>query len=343
MNDTQPPELDAPKSEWRRWARSLDHSKLSEAVAGHLLEWRPLHGVVATFLAMSTEVDLGSLSESNRCFLAAPRVGPGGIMTFHAYSPDRLESHAMGFDQPNESSKRVLVEDIEIVLVPGLVFDRSGGRLGRGRGFYDRLLKELPTATAKVGVTTDRSIVEAVPTDGHDQFVDWIATESGVHWVGQELSAGTTRVMHHAIDAGIAARMRQFPEGTKTSKDAARAVGCDLGAIAKSLVFEVDGEPVLVLCSGDRRVDETRLAQHFGGSRARPASRDRVQQITGYPAGGTPAIGHAVALDVVADVSLARYRWVWTAGGTMDTVYPVSLERLFAASGARWAEIATRE
>ena len=118
-------------------------------------------------------------------------------------------------------------------------------------------------------------------------------------------------------------------------------MGCELGAIAKSLVFMVDDQPVLVICSGDRRIDEGKLASVFGGTKARPATRDMVQELTGYPAGGTPAVGHDEPLATVADTALGRYRFVWSAGGTLDTVYEVTIERLIAASGARWADVST--
>jgi prolyl-tRNA editing enzyme YbaK/EbsC (Cys-tRNA(Pro) deacylase) len=65
--------------------------------------------------------------------------------------------------------------------------------------------------------------------------------------------------------------------------------------------------------------------------------------VTGYPAGGTPAVGHDLELATVADTTLGRYRQVWSAGGTLDTVYEVTLERLIAASGARWANISEEE
>ena len=70
------------------------------------------------------------------------------------------------------------------------------------------------------------------------------------------------------------------------------------------------------------------------------ASLDAVRELTGFVAGGTPGIGLPKSVKIVADNSLARYRWVWSAGGTPDTVYPVALDRLIAASGARWADVA---
>ena len=70
------------------------------------------------------------------------------------------------------------------------------------------------------------------------------------------------------------------------------------------------------------------------------APLERVRQETGFAAGGTPGIGIEPEIPVVIDTDLARYRWVWTAAGTPDTVYPISLERLVAASKARWVSIA---
>ena len=295
-----------------------------------------------TYLAMPSEIDLIGLASLAHCRIVIPRVETTDVMSVRAYDVEHLETHRLGFEQPAPSAAEVSPDDIDVVLLPGLVFDRSGGRLGRGRGYYDRFLERLPDATVRIGVTTESSVVDEVPMDEHDQRVDWIVTEAAIRRVGESLPAETERVVQAAVASGIAPRIHRFPEGTRTSKDAAQAVGCDLGAIAKSLVFEVDHRPVLVLCSGDRRVDEAKLATVFGGSSARPASRERVLEITGYRAGGTPAVGHDQVLEVVADVSLARYRWVWTAGGTVDTVYPVSVERLIAAGNARWQEISTR-
>jgi prolyl-tRNA editing enzyme YbaK/EbsC (Cys-tRNA(Pro) deacylase) len=160
-----------------------------------------------------------------------------------------------------------------------------------------------------------------------------------VHRVGEQLPEATARFIESAIPLGVAPDIHRFPTGTKTSADAAVAVGAKLGEIAKSILFEVDGEPVLVICSGDHRVDERRLARFCDGERARIASLDMVKQVTGFAAGGTPSVGLSEMIVVVADVAMARYRWVWSAGGTPDTVYPVALDRLVVASRASWAEV----
>jgi prolyl-tRNA editing enzyme YbaK/EbsC (Cys-tRNA(Pro) deacylase) len=292
---------------------------------------------------MGSEISLEPLLSQPTIAPAIPRIEESGEMTMRSYDPDRLVHHPLGFDEPDASTVVVAPADIDVVLLPGLVFDKDGGRLGRGKGYYDRFVGSLPRSTVRVGVTMESGIVDAVPMDDHDQRVGWLTTESGIRWVGPAVSPDTERFMRSAVDAGIAPNIERFPAGTRTSRDAAKAVGCDLGAIAKSLVFMVDDQPVLVICSGDRRVDEDKLASVFGGTRARPATRDMVQEMTGYPAGGTPAVGHDEPLATVADTALGRYRFVWSAGGTLDTVYEVTLERLIAASGARWADVSKVE
>jgi len=131
-----------------------------------------------------------------------------------------------------------------------------------------------------------------------------------------------------------------YPDGTKTAANAASAIGCPVAAIVKSLLFMVDGGPVLVLMSGDLRVDPVKLAARCGGDRARRASLDEVRQHTGYVAGGTPPFGHPEPLAVYADASLQRSETVWGAGGTPTTVFEIDLDRLIAVTGAMWVDVA---
>jgi 5,10-methenyltetrahydrofolate synthetase len=330
------------KTEWRSWAKKTASGVRSEAVAEHLGEWRPIHGVLASYLSMPGEIDLTSLHGLLRCRVLVSRASAEGSLTFHDLDRAGVERHPYGFLQPLPDAAVVDPRDIDVVLVPGLVFGRDGSRIGRGAGMYDRFLAALPSGVVRVGVTSDHTLVDAVPMASHDEWMHWVATESGVHRVGEAISQSTSVVVDRAIEVGIAPAMVRFPEGTKTSADAARAVGAELGSIAKSLVFLVDNRPVLVLCSGDHRVDEKRLAAVFDGVAAKPAPLETVRAATGFVAGGTPAVGHATDLEVVADASLARYRWLWSAGGTPDTVYPVSLERLIAGSGSTWVDVSIR-
>ena len=139
--------------------------------------------------------------------------------------------------------------------------------------------------------------------------------------------------------------VRHFPDGTKTAQDAARAVGCPVSAIVKSLVFVViheDGEEeaTVSLVPGDMRLDTTALAGAAGGHSARRATLDEVKKATGYAAGGTPPFGHATPIRVFADPSLRRNDPVWAAGGTPDTVFPISPDDLDRLAGPTWAAIA---
>lgn len=153
------------------------------------------------------------------------------------------------------------------------------------------------------------------------------------------LPSATRRWLRSCGDLGLAADIHTYPAGTKTAVDAARAVGCQPSQIVKSLVFEVDGRPVLALVPGDRRLDTASLAQAAGGSKARRASLDRVKEATGFAAGGTPPFGHSRPLRVFADRALRRHDLLWAAAGTPTTVFAISVADLDRIAGPRWCEL----
>ncbi|MGI9647390.1 MAG: YbaK/EbsC family protein [Acidimicrobiia bacterium] len=154
------------------------------------------------------------------------------------------------------------------------------------------------------------------------------------------LPDATVRFLQSAERIGLNLDIHHFPEGTRTSADAAAAVGCELSAIAKSLVFMADDEPVVVILSGDHRLDPQKLAAAAGASRARRASLDEARAATGFAAGGTPAFGYPRPLNVFLDHGLSRHQQVWSAAGTPTTVYPIQLDELVRASGAQMADLA---
>ncbi len=136
--------------------------------------------------------------------------------------------------------------------------------------------------------------------------------------------------------------VRFFPEGTKTAEDAARAIGCPVSAIVKSLVFiiahrEGPEEPVVALVPGDLRLDTDALAALADATESRRASLEEVRQATGYAAGGTPPFGHANPLRVFADERLRRNETVWAAAGTPTTVFPISVDELDRLAAPVWA------
>lgn len=151
------------------------------------------------------------------------------------------------------------------------------------------------------------------------------------------------RVVKAASRAGLAIEVRRFPEGTRTAADAARAVGCEVAQIVKSLVFMVDGDPVLALLSGADRLDPQRLAAALGASAARRADGDEVRAATGFAIGGVPPLGHARPLTVLIDERLLAQEEVWAAAGMPDAVFRVAPDALQRAADARAASLAAIE
>lgn len=149
------------------------------------------------------------------------------------------------------------------------------------------------------------------------------------------------RVVGAGRALGFEVDIHHFPEGTKTSQDAAEAIGCELSAIAKSIVFTLDDtEQVVVFASGDVRIDPKRLAVAAGAGKARRASLEEARAATGFAAGGTPPFGYPGPIRVFAEASLQRHREVWSAGGTPTTVFPIPVDELVRLTGAEWIEAA---
>jgi Cys-tRNA(Pro) deacylase len=134
-----------------------------------------------------------------------------------------------------------------------------------------------------------------------------------------------------ALDAtGAGIRVVEHPESTATAEQAAAAAGCALGAIVKSLLFIVDGNPHLVLVAGDRMADQRTLAAYFGVGKKKVKLADwqTVIAVTGYDVGGVPPIGHPKKLPTLVDESLARFETVWAAAGTANAIFAIPFEQL---------------
>ena len=121
---------------------------------------------------------------------------------------------------------------------------------------------------------------------------------------------------------------------------AAEALGCEVGAIANSLVFEADGAPLLVLASGARRVDLALLAEELGTGRVRRASADAVLAHTGQRVGGVAPVGHPAPLRTVVDVSLASYPVLWAGAGDDFTMFSTAYDELVAVTGGTPVRVA---
>ena len=138
------------------------------------------------------------------------------------------------------------------------------------------------------------------------------------------------------MDTGLA--VKEFPAGTRTAVDAARAVGCDVGQIVKSLVFVAAGRPVVALVSGANRLDEKRLAA-VAGEPVLKADAETARSATGYSIGGVPPFGHATDVPVFMDRELLGYEVVWAAAGRPDSVFQIAPDRLRDLSGATLTDL----
>jgi prolyl-tRNA editing enzyme YbaK/EbsC (Cys-tRNA(Pro) deacylase) len=132
--------------------------------------------------------------------------------------------------------------------------------------------------------------------------------------------------------------VREFPEGTRTANDAARAVGCEVGQIVKSLVFVAGGRPVVALVSGANRLDERRLEEIAGGP-VKKADADTARSATGYSIGGVPPFGHANEVPIYMDRDLLGHAAVWAAAGRPDSVFEIAPDRLRELSHATVADL----
>ncbi|HEX6262798.1 MAG TPA: YbaK/EbsC family protein, partial [Actinomycetota bacterium] len=128
-------------------------------------------------------------------------------------------------------------------------------------------------------------------------------------------------------------------EGTRTAADAARAIGCEIGQIVKSVVLMADGAPVVALTSGANRADTAKVAAIVGASRVRKADAAEAREATGFAIGGTPPFGHPRTLRVLMDRDLLGYDEVWAAAGTPASVFPISPRDLVRATGAEVVEL----
>ncbi len=119
-----------------------------------------------------------------------------------------------------------------------------------------------------------------------------------------------------------------LPDAAATAPLAAAALGVEVGAIANSLVFWSDGEPLLVMTSGAHRVDTAALARRLGREKIQRATPDQVRAATGQTIGGVAPTGHPAPLKTIVDEDLSAFPEIWAAGGTPHTVFPLTYDEL---------------
>jgi len=133
--------------------------------------------------------------------------------------------------------------------------------------------------------------------------------------------------------AGLNLDIREMSETTHTAAEAAAAVGAPVEAIVKSLVFALDGEPLLILVSGPHRVDTALVGEYVNGVLDK-ADAQMVKEASGYSIGGVPPFGHSTSLRCLMDEDLLALEKVWAAAGSSRAVFPISPQRLAELSSA---------
>lgn len=138
------------------------------------------------------------------------------------------------------------------------------------------------------------------------------------------------KTIQEALQAkGIETKVIELPESTRTAEEAAKAIGCSVGQIVKSLIFccSHTRKPILVLASGPNRVNEKRIAQYVGEEITK-ATADFAKEVTGFTIGGIPPIGHKQNIPTYIDEDLMNYQEVWAAAGTPHAVFNLNSAQL---------------
>jgi prolyl-tRNA editing enzyme YbaK/EbsC (Cys-tRNA(Pro) deacylase) len=143
-----------------------------------------------------------------------------------------------------------------------------------------------------------------------------------------------------ARTAGGPAQVIVLTEGVHTAAAAAEALGITVGQIANSLIFDADGEPLLVLTSGAHRVDTGKVAARIGVGRLRRATPEFVREHTGQPIGGVAPLGHRKPVRTLVDTALGQYDVIWAAGGVPQAVFPITYPELLRVTAGTATDVA---
>ena len=154
------------------------------------------------------------------------------------------------------------------------------------------------------------------------------------------LSPSAQRVQQALTQLGLTLEVVELPDSTRSAAEAAAAIGCTVGQIAKSLIFKTKGseKPVLVIASGSNRVDEKKIAALLG-EKISKAEADFVRQQTGFAIGGVPPVGHIEPLRTFIDEDLLAYAEIWAAAGTPHAVFRLMGADLVRATGGQVTDV----
>ena len=157
-----------------------------------------------------------------------------------------------------------------------------------------------------------------------------------MHERAQEFADRASREYDFDVD------VNEFPEGTKTARDAAEAIGCDVAQIASSIAMRADDSLVVVVTSGANRVSESKVADLRGlpEDAVELADAGEIKAVLGWSIGGVPPFCHDTEIPVYVDETLTEFETVWAAAGTPEAVFPIDPDRLRELSGGEVADVA---
>lgn len=159
-----------------------------------------------------------------------------------------------------------------------------------------------------------------------------------------KLSPSAQRVQDALESLGLRLLVVELPDSARTAAEAAQAIGCTVGQIAKSLIFKTKatGRPVLVIASGANRVDEKRISQVLG-EKIGKADADFVRQHTGFSIGGVSPVGHLQELTTFIDADLLKHDEIWAAAGTPHAVFRLTGDEMVRATGGKVISVTVKK
>ncbi|MEO3813860.1 YbaK/EbsC family protein [Sphaerisporangium sp. B11E5] len=155
----------------------------------------------------------------------------------------------------------------------------------------------------------------------------------------EKLHPSVVKVSETLRGLGVTGEVVVLTDPAPTAVSAAAQVGCEVGAIANSLVFDADGEPLLVLTSGAHRVDTGLVAGLVGVAKLKRATPEFVKAATGQAIGGVAPVGHPAPIRTLVDKWLSRHEVVWAAAGHVHTVFPTTFDELVRVTGGTPVEV----
>lgn len=158
--------------------------------------------------------------------------------------------------------------------------------------------------------------------------------------MSDKLTSNAQKIQNILNELGFSIEVKELPDSTRTSSDAAKALGCDISQIAKTIVFKgVETEkPYLVIASGSNRIKEKKI-EKFVKEKIKKAGADFVKNKTGFSIGGVPPLGHIEKIPTFIDKDLFKYPEIWAAAGTPNAVFKLTPEQLIKITGGKAVNI----